>query len=72
MAGGSHRLILHKANFILQFFVKLSFKILFIKGQNNPYIVASYVALGATQRSGNNPKPPPLGVYGSELIPNGF
>jgi hypothetical protein len=37
LAGGSQRLILHKASFILPFFVKLSVKILVYKGQDNPH-----------------------------------
>jgi hypothetical protein len=47
---------LHKANFFLQFFSKLSFKILILRVEITPkyYIVASYVALGATQQSWNN------------------
>jgi hypothetical protein len=39
---------LHKANFILYFFAKLSFKILIYKGQNNPHTLhtGQYVVYG--------------------------
>jgi hypothetical protein len=55
MAGGSHRLICIKPILFLQVFVKLSFKILVYKGQDNPHTLHTgwYVVLGATQQSWN-------------------
>jgi hypothetical protein len=44
---------LHKANFILQFFAKLSFEILFIKSRNNPQILHS-CELCSTGRNSTN------------------
>jgi hypothetical protein len=59
---------LDKANFILQFFAKLSFKIWFIRVEITPiqYILSRHVVLGQTQQSRN------LGVHGPELLPKGL
>jgi hypothetical protein len=47
---------LDKANFILQFFAKLSFKIWFIRVEITPiqYILSRHVVLSETQQSWNN------------------
>jgi hypothetical protein len=47
---------LYKANFIIQLFAKLSFKILVYKGQITTihYILARHIVLGETQQSQNN------------------
>jgi hypothetical protein len=65
---------LHKANFILQVLVKLSFKILVYKDQDNPHTLHTgrYVVYGRNSTKFETQKPPPLGVYGPELLPNGF
>jgi hypothetical protein len=65
---------LYKANFILQLFAKLSFKILVYKGQDNPHTLHTgwYIVSGRNSTKLEQQKPPPLGVYGPELLPKGF
>jgi hypothetical protein len=55
MAGGSHRLICIKPILFIKVFVKLSFKILVYKGQDNRHTLhtGQNVVLGATQQSWN-------------------
>jgi hypothetical protein len=65
---------LQKSNFILQFFSKLSSKILVFKGQNNPQILHSckLCSTGRNSTKLEQQKPPPLGVHGHVLLPIGF
>jgi hypothetical protein len=66
---------LHKANFILYIFANPFLIILFIRVEINPkhYIVASYVALGATQQNLEQPGiPHPFRGMGLSSCLRGF
>jgi hypothetical protein len=74
MAGGSQRLVCIKPilsynllqNFLSKFYLRR------VKITPKYHIVAIYVALGAIQQSLERQKPPPLGVYGPELLFKSF
>jgi hypothetical protein len=70
LADGSHRLVCIKLILFYNSFQNFLSKFYSLRVKITPkyYIVARYVALGATQQIWNNQKPPSFGGHGPELL----